>query len=111
MAMAIASGIDLFDCVIPTRLGRHGAALVRGERFNLKNAQFKEDFTPLDPTCSCYTCENFSRAYLNHLIRAKEMLGYMLLSLHNVRELIRFTQEIRAAILEQRFVEEFSRYL
>lgn len=107
MAMAIASGIDLFDCVIPTRLGRHGAALVRGQRFNLKNAQFKEDFTPLDPTCGCYTCQNFSRAYLNHLIRAKEMLGYILLSLHNVRELIRFTQEIREAILEGRFSEDF----
>jgi queuine tRNA-ribosyltransferase len=107
MAMAIASGIDLFDCVIPTRLGRHGAALVRGGRLNLKNAQFREDFTPLDPTCSCYTCQNFSRAYLNHLIRAKEMLGYILLSLHNVRELIRFTETIRTAILEDRFSGEF----
>lgn len=107
MVIAIASGIDLFDCVIPTRLGRHGAALVRGQRFNLKNAQFKEDFTSLDPTCSCYTCQNFTRAYLNHLIRAKEMLGYILLSLHNVRELIRFTEEIRRAILENRFSEEF----
>jgi queuine tRNA-ribosyltransferase len=107
MVIAIASGIDLFDCVIPTRLGRHGAALVQGERFNLKNAQFKEDFTPLDPTCSCYTCQNFTRAYLNHLIRAKEMLGYILLSLHNVTELIRFTTRIREAILNDSFVEEF----
>lgn len=107
MALAIASGIDLFDCVIPTRLGRHGAALVRGKRFNLKNAQFKEDFTPLDATCDCYTCKNFSRAYLNHLIRAKEMLGYILISLHNVRELIRFTQDIRQAILENRFSDSF----
>lgn len=111
MAIAIASGIDLFDCVIPTRLGRHGAALVQGKRFNLKNAQFKEDFTPLDSTCSCYTCKNFSRAYLNHLIKAKEMLGYILLSLHNVRELIRFTEEIRAAILGDRFLTEFGHYL
>ncbi|PJF38160.1 MAG: tRNA guanosine(34) transglycosylase Tgt, partial [Phototrophicales bacterium] len=68
MVVAIAAGIDLFDCVIPTRLGRHGAALVGGERWNLKNAQFREDFRPLDSECDCYTCQNFSRAYLNHLI-------------------------------------------
>lgn len=111
MVIAIASGIDLFDCVIPTRLGRHGAALVQGKRINLKNAQFKEDFTALDATCSCYTCKNFSRAYLNHLIKAKEMLGYILLSLHNVRELIRFTQEIREAILGDRFLEKFGHWL
>jgi queuine tRNA-ribosyltransferase len=96
MARAIASGVDLFDCVIPTRLGRHGAALVQGERWNLKNARFREDFTPLDASCPCYGCQNFSRAYLSHLVRCKEVLGYTLLSLHNVTELIRFTQQIRA---------------
>ena len=111
MVVAIASGIDLFDCVIPTRLGRHGAALVQGKRFNLKNAQFKEDFTPLDPTCPCYTCQNFTCAYLNHLIKAKEMLGYILLSLHNVTELIRFTVRIREAIIGDRFLAEFGHYL
>lgn len=111
MAQAIAAGVDLFDCVIPTRLGRHGSALVKGERWNLKNAQFREDFAPLDETCPCYTCQNFSRAYLSHLIRAKEILGYTLLSLHNITELIRFTQRIRQAILEDRFVEEFGDWL
>jgi queuine tRNA-ribosyltransferase len=111
MVVAIASGVDLFDCVIPTRFGRHGTALVRGERWNLKNAQFREDFTPLDPTCSCYTCENFSRAYLNHLIKSREMLGYILLSLHNIAELINWTQKIREAILRDRFVEEFGDWL
>jgi queuine tRNA-ribosyltransferase len=111
MVVAIASGIDLFDCVIPTRFGRHGAALVRGERLNLKNAQFREDFTPLDPTCPCYTCQNFSRAYLNHLVKSREMLGYILLSLHNISELVRFTQQIREAILRDRFVEEFGGWL
>ncbi len=111
MAQAIAAGIDLFDCVIPTRLGRHGTALVQGERWNLKNARFREDFTPLDATCSCYTCQNFSRAYLNHLVRCKEVLGYMLLSLHNVTELIRFTQKIREAILSDRFTTEFAHWL
>lgn len=111
MARAVAAGIDLFDCVIPTRLGRHGAALVRGERWNLKNARFREDFTPLDSTCTCYTCQNFSRAYLNHLIKAKEMLGYILLSIHNIHELVRFTQEMRRAIVDDRFTVDFKPWL
>ncbi len=111
MAQAIAAGIDLFDCVIPTRLARHGAALVQGERWNLKNSQFREDFQPLDATCPCYTCENFSRAYLGHLVRAKELLAYTLLSIHNVTELVHFTKRIREAILANRFTEEFSHWL
>lgn len=111
MAQAIANGVDLFDCVIPTRLARHGAALVQGERWNLKNAQFREDFQPLDETCPCYTCQNFSRAYLSHLVRAKELLAYTLLSIHNVTELIRFTQRIRDAIFRDRFSEEFAEWI
>jgi queuine tRNA-ribosyltransferase len=111
MARAVAAGIDLFDCVIPTRLGRHGAALVRGERWNLKNARFREDFAPLDSTCTCYTCQNFSRAYLNHLIKTKEMLGYILLSTHNIHELVRFTREMRQAIVDDRFTVDFKPWL
>jgi queuine tRNA-ribosyltransferase len=111
MVRAIAAGIDLFDCVIPTRFGRHGTAMVQGERLNLKNAQFRDDFTPLDPTCPCYCCTTFSRAYLNHLVKAKEMLAYILLSLHNVTELVRFTQQIRESILSDRFVEDFGPWL
>ncbi len=111
MVRAIAVGVDLFDCVIPTRLGRHGAALVQGERWNLKNARFREDFTSLDATCPCYCCQNFSRAYLSHLVRVKEVLGYMLISLHNVTELIRFTQKIRAAIFSDTFTTEFAHWL
>jgi queuine tRNA-ribosyltransferase len=111
MAISIASGIDLFDCVIPTRVARHGAAFVRGERWNLKNATFKRDFTSLDDTCPCYTCQNFSRAYLCHLIRCNEVTGFTLLALHNVTELIRFTTRIREAILADRFVEEFGEWL
>lgn len=111
MAIAIAAGIDLFDCVIPTRFGRHGTALVQGERWNLKNAPFREDFRPLDETCNCYTCQTFSRAYLNHLVRSREMLGYILLSLHNITELIRFTTRIRAAIIGDRFLAEFGHWL
>jgi queuine tRNA-ribosyltransferase len=111
IAIAIASGIDLFDCVIPTRWARHGTAMVQGERWNLKNAKFREDFTPLDETCPCYTCQNFSRAYLSHLVRAQEILAYTLLSIHNITELIRFTQDIRKAILEDRFATEFAHWL
>jgi queuine tRNA-ribosyltransferase len=111
MAQAIANGVDLFDCVIPTRLARHGAALVQDERWNLKNARFREDFTPLDENCACYTCQHFSRAYLCHLVRAQEILGYTLLSIHNITELIRFTQKIRQAILSDRFTTEFAHWL
>ncbi|HEY9767228.1 MAG TPA: tRNA guanosine(34) transglycosylase Tgt [Coleofasciculaceae cyanobacterium] len=111
MAQAIAAGIDLFDCVIPTRLGRHGTALVQGKRMNLKNAQYKRDYQPLDETCACYACQNFSRAYLNHMVRSQEMLGYIMLSLHNITELIRFTQQIRGSILQGTFVTEFANWL
>ncbi len=111
MAQAIAAGVDLFDCVIPTRLARHGSALVSGERWNLKNARFRRDFTPLDANCPCYTCQNFTRAYLCHLLHAHELLAYTLLSIHNIAELIQFTQRIRAAILDDRFTTEFAQWL
>ncbi|MBF2074035.1 MAG: tRNA guanosine(34) transglycosylase Tgt [Synechococcales cyanobacterium C42_A2020_086] len=111
MAQAIAAGVDLFDCVIPTRLARHGSALVRGERWNLKNARYKEDFTPLDVECPCYVCQHFTRAYISHLLRAQEILGYTLLSIHNITELVRFTERIRDAILRDCFREEFAPWL
>ncbi|MFN6068387.1 MAG: tRNA guanosine(34) transglycosylase Tgt [Pseudanabaena sp.] len=111
MAQAVAAGIDLFDCVIPTRLARHNVALVRGDRWNLKNQKFKRDFEQLDRDCPCYTCQNFSRAYLSHLVRSQEILGYTLLSIHNITELIRFTQRMRQAIIDNRFVAEFGHYL
>lgn len=111
IAQAIAAGVDLFDCVIPTRLARHGSALVQGERWNLKNARFKADFAPLDAECPCYTCQHFSRAYISHLLRSQELLGYTLLSIHNITELVRFTQRIRAAILQDQFAETFASWL
>lgn len=111
MIMAIASGIDIFDCVIPTRWARHGTAMVKGERWNLKNAQFRRDFSPLDPDCHCYTCQNFSRAYISHLVRSHEILAYTLLSIHNITELIHFTQKIRNAILNDSFTTEFPHWL
>ncbi|MEO0374652.1 MAG: tRNA guanosine(34) transglycosylase Tgt, partial [Cyanobacteria bacterium P01_A01_bin.17] len=111
MAQAIAAGIDLFDCVIPTRLARHGNALVRGERWNLKNNRFREDFTPLDSDCPCYACQTFTRAYLSHLLRSRELLAYTLLSIHNITELVGFTQKIRQAIMQGTFVQEFKHWL
>ena len=111
MVVAIASGVDLFDCVIPTRWARHGTAMVKGERWNVKNAKFREDFTPLDETCPCYTCQNFTRAYLSHLIRAQEILAYTLLSIHNITELIQFTQKIRASIFNDSFTTDFGHWL
>ena len=111
MARAIAAGIDVFDCVIPTRLARHGNAIVGGERWNLKNARFRDDFRPLDETCSCYACQNFSRAYISHLLRSQELLAYTLLSIHNIVELVRFTQEIRRSILAGTFATEFAEWI
>jgi queuine tRNA-ribosyltransferase len=115
LAEAITRGIDIFDCVMPTRLARHGAALSHDGRLNMRNLAFARDERPLDPGCSCYTCQNFTRAYLRHLVRAKEILGFMLLSLHNVHFLIQHVQNMRAAILEDR-LEDYtgaflSRYL
>jgi len=111
MVQAIAAGMDLFDCVIPTRLARHGTAIVQGDRWNLKNSRFRKDLAPLDETCGCYTCSNFSRAYLCHLIHARETLAHTLLSIHNITALVSFTQRIRDAILQDRFVEEFGDWL
>jgi queuine tRNA-ribosyltransferase len=108
MALAVAQGFDLFDCVLPTRLGRHGAALVGGERWNLRNARFRHDHTPLDPSCPCLACRLHTRAYLHHLIRAEEMLGRTLLSLHNLTTLLRFTTAMAAAITAGCFAEDFA---
>ncbi len=111
MSIAVANGIDLFDCVLPTRLGRHGTALVRDERWNMRNACFREDYQPLDESCGCETCLNYTRAYLHHLIRSEELLGLTLLSLHNLTNLIRFTNSMGQAIREGCFSEDFAPWL
>ena len=108
MAIAVAQGFDLFDCVLPTRLGRHGSALVGGERWNLRNARFREDHTPLDERCRCLACRQHSRAYLHHLLRSEEMLGRTLLSLHNLTTLLRFSDAMAQAIREGCFSEDFA---
>ena len=100
----VERGVDLFDCVWPTRLGRTGTALTRGGRLNLKNARFIRDARPLDEDCTCHACERFSRAYLRHLVNQNELLGLRLLTLHNLRYLLELTSGARQAIVEGRFM-------
>ena len=95
---AIACGVDMFDCVLPTRIARNGSILTRGGRINLRNHRFIDDGGPPDDGCDCYTCERFSRAYLRHLFMAGEILGHRLASIHNLRMLIRLVVELRLAI-------------
>jgi len=99
----VKRGIDIFDCVLPTRLARHNAAWTHGGRLNLVNAAYARDPRPIDETCACYTCLHYSRAYLRHLILAKEMLAATLLSLHNLHTLLELTRLMRQAIIENRF--------
>ena len=95
---AIARGIDMFDCVLPTRIARNGSILTRGGRINLRNRRFIEDAGPPDEGCDCYTCQRFSRAYLRHLFMSGEILGHRLASIHNLRLLVRLATQIREAI-------------
>jgi queuine tRNA-ribosyltransferase len=97
----VRSGIDTFDCVSPTRIARHGWAMVKGapkERLNMRNARFARDPDPVDPTCDCHACKNHSRSYIHHLFRVGEFLGLQLLSIHNVATMTRLMREVRAAI-------------
>lgn len=99
----IYRGIDMFDCVLPTRLARHHAAQTMQGRLNLSNAKFSKDSSPIDPQCSCYTCTHFSRAYLRHLINAREMLAATLISIHNIHTLVNLTRQIRQSIIEKKY--------
>ena len=99
----VARGIDMFDCVFPTRVARNGTAITSRGRVVVRNAAFTDDFSPLDPECDCYTCNNYSKAYLRHLIRCDEIFGLRLMSLHNLHYLIHLMQRIRLAIMEDRF--------
>lgn len=101
----IEKGVDMFDCVLPTRIARHGTLMTSNGRVNIKGSIYKEDFTPLDSECDCYTCKNYTKAYLNHLYRCDETFGQRLCSLHNLRFLIRVVEGARQAIKENRFLE------
>src|SRR5690606_29994031 len=107
----VARGVDIFDCVLPTRLARHGAALTEYGRINIGNARYARDPSPLSETCDCYTCQTFSRAYLRHLVKSQELLASTLLSIHNVRVLVRLAREMRAAILHKTFTQVAARAL
>lgn len=102
----VKAGIDTFDCVHPTRLARHGGALVRHDQLNLFNASHRHNPQPLESDCPCYTCRTFSRGYLHHLLKAKELVAYTLLSLHNVCFMNRLLQEIREGIMDLATVEK-----
>lgn len=105
LLMGIENGVDLFDCVAPTRNGRGGTLYTHGGKVNIRNAEFRDDTKPLDPECDCYTCKNYSRAYLCHLFRAHEMLGGTLGSIHNLHFIINLVKRARQATLDGNFFE------
>ena len=101
----VIRGVDIFDCVLPTRIARHGNAFSKYGKLHMKNLQFREDFTPLEETCDCYTCKHFTKSYIRHLLVANEELAGRLLSIHNLRFLIRLTEEAREAIKNDKYKE------
>ena len=101
----VLRGVDMFDCVLPTRIARHGTLMTSEGRLNIRNAKNERDFRPIDEKCDCYTCKNYTRAYLRHLVKCNEGLGQRLLSIHNLRFLINLTEEVRKAIQEDRFLD------
>ena len=107
----VIRGIDMFDCVLPTRLARHGNAFTLDGKINLKNLKFKEDFTPISSECDCYTCKNYTKAYIRHLISCNESLGGTLLSIHNIRFLIKLTEDLRKAIEEDNILEYREKFI
>jgi queuine tRNA-ribosyltransferase len=111
LIQGIARGVDIFDCVLPTRLARHAAAMTPTGRLNLMNAAYARDERPIDPACGCYTCRTFTRAYLRHLIVAREMLAGTLLSIHNVYMLLQLVRSARQAILDGRYADFASGFL
>ena len=102
---SVQAGIDMADCVLPTRIARHGSAITSRGNLTIKNAKYKEDFTPLDHECDCYTCKNYTRAYIRHLVNVSEILADRLLSIHNLHFLIKMMQNIRESIINDNFLE------
>lgn len=101
----VERGIDMFDCVLPTRIARHSCAMTSHGRIILKNKEFENDFNPIDDECDCYTCKNYTRAYIRHLVKAEEILAARLISIHNIHFLENLMKNIRTAIKENRFLE------
>ena len=107
----VIRGIDMFDCVLPTRIARNGTAFSKNGKLVIRNAQYKEDFRPIDEECDCYACKNFTRAYIRHLINAGEILGARLLSMHNIRFLTNLMEQIKDAIRNDRLLDFKEEYL
>ena len=103
--MGVENGVDLFDCVGPTRIARNGSLFTRFGKINLLNEKYKNDFSPIEDDCKCSTCKNYTKAYLSHLFRSKEMLGATLATIHNVYFINKLVQDMRTSILENRFTE------
>jgi len=106
----VMRGIDMFDCVYPTRVARNGTAMTWDGRLVIKNAQYEHDFHPIDEHCNCYTCRNYSRAYIRHLVRVNEIFGLRLLTIHNLHFLIDFMRQMRQSIMEDRFPEFYRKF-
>lgn len=105
LAEGVLRGIDMFDCVLATRIARNGTAFTSHGRLTVRNGKFKDDFTPLDDNCDCYCCKNYTKAYLRHLINTDEILGGRMLSLHNITYLVNLMKRIREAIMQDRFLD------
>jgi len=101
----VIRGVDMFDCVLPTRIARNGTAFTHDGKVVVRNAIYKEDFTPLDPECDCECCRNYTKAYLRHLVNTGEILGARLLSIHNIRFLTKLMDDIKQAIREDRLLD------
>ncbi len=106
-----ARGIDMMDCVLPTRIARNGTAFTKNGKLVIRNAEFSEDFRPIEEDCDCYACKHYTRAYIRHLIKAGEMLGAELLSIHNLRHLTKLTEQIKEAIWQDRLLDFKEEYL
>jgi queuine tRNA-ribosyltransferase len=106
----VMRGIDMFDCVYPTRVARNGTAMTWNGRLVIKNAQYEHDFHPIDEHCNCYTCRNYSRAYIRHLVRVNEIFGLRLLTIHNLHFLIDFMRQMHQSIMEDRFPEFYRKF-
>ena len=101
----VVRGIDMFDCVLPTRTARNGTAMTFNGTLTIRNAEYKEDFTPVEEGCDCYCCRNYTRAYVRHLINTDEIFGGRLLSIHNIRFLHRLVAKIKEAIYADRLLD------
>jgi queuine tRNA-ribosyltransferase len=106
----VARGVDMFDCVLPTRVARNGTAFTRKGSISIKAGAYKSDFRPIEEDCDCYACRNFSRAYLRHLLNVGEILGLRMLSVHNTRMFLKVMEEVRAAIANGTFADYRARF-